>query len=88
MADYNKQLLALSGNTLIPMSAVGLIFGVAYWTNNLATRIEVTEKRMQTYETTENKIDDVSSNVSEIKAHVAAIDARLELLIRMRKKGD
>lgn len=88
--------LSLSGETLIPVSFLSVVFGAAYWLNGLSSRIEAAEMRAEFSETIQSDFETFAKkhletqtrDLSEIKAQVAGIDARLDVFMRPMKKRD
>ncbi len=91
MADI-KKIMSLSGDTAIPLSFIGMIFAAAYWLNSLTARIEAAETQITDQSKFEDfsrqHLEDQSRALGEIKAQIAGIDARIEMMLRVRKKPE
>ena len=88
-----RQLLSISGETLIPLSFAALILGSGYWVNSVDSRIGVAEKRLDVMDMSQEKFQDFvrrhleeqSEAISEVKVQNSAISAKLDMLTKHSK---
>jgi len=92
MAGESRRVFSLTGDTLIPLSLAGSLLAAGVWLNSIDSRIHITEKRLDDFDPYQAKVQEhleaQTNALGEIKAQVAAVDARLEMLLRIEKKRD
>lgn len=94
MSEPIKRILALGGDTLIPISFVSAIMGSGWWMNNVTARTDAIETRLEVAEKAQERFKDFAKHnieeqtkaLTEIKVHTAAMDAKLSLLLDMKKR--
>lgn len=90
-----RRIFSLSGETLIPLSCVGLILTIGYWVSGVDSRLRAAEMRMDETEVVQQKfqdfarehMEDQAKALSGIQVQMAKIDARIEILLDIKKKG-
>ncbi len=83
-----KRLLVITGETVIPLSFVGIILAWGYWVNSVNSRIEVAEKRLDALDSSQEKfqdfvrqhLEDQSNTISAVKVQTSSISAKLDML--------
>lgn len=85
----------LDEKTLVPISFVITLLGLGYWVSSVAARGEQNEEnivhiqgdRLRLESMITEKLDNQSDQLSDIKATVSAMNAKLEMMREERRRG-